>query len=218
MSGNREVTYAVDFRAGRRRNKIASSPRHPPDNETIGCSLPRIARLLALAIRFEGLLREETMQDYAELARLGRVSRARMTQIMKLLDLAPEGYPKTAAAANPSGAFGSPPSIARKQILPSPFPSLLIYGCGTGHAPARLAIKFTISPAGSNCPNNREATCINNDKRSNRSQALFIPRHPTAPGDMKLGYSLPRPVCLKVSIHFPLSRSFWSYEPGERPE
>ena len=90
MSGNQEVIYAVDFRAGRRRNKIASSPRHPPDNETIGCSIPRVARLLALAIRFEGLLREETMQDYAELARLGRVTRARMTQIMKLLDLAPD--------------------------------------------------------------------------------------------------------------------------------
>ena len=45
---------------------------------------------MALAIRFEGLLREETIRDYAELARLGRVTRARMTQIMKLLDLAPD--------------------------------------------------------------------------------------------------------------------------------
>ena len=45
---------------------------------------------MALAIRFEGLLREGTIRDYAELARLGRVTRARMTQIMKLLDLAPD--------------------------------------------------------------------------------------------------------------------------------
>ena len=30
------------------------------------------------------------MRDYAELARLSRVTRARMTQIMKLLDLAPD--------------------------------------------------------------------------------------------------------------------------------
>jgi hypothetical protein len=45
---------------------------------------------MALAIRFEGLLREETIRDYAELARLGRVTRGRMTQIMKLLDLAPD--------------------------------------------------------------------------------------------------------------------------------
>jgi hypothetical protein len=45
---------------------------------------------MALAIRFEWLRREETIRDYAELARLGRVTRARMTQIMKLLNLAPD--------------------------------------------------------------------------------------------------------------------------------
>jgi hypothetical protein len=45
---------------------------------------------MALAIRFERLLREETIPDYAELARRGRVTRARMTQIMKLLHLAPD--------------------------------------------------------------------------------------------------------------------------------
>ena len=45
---------------------------------------------MALAIRFDGMLREETIQDYAELARLGRVTRARITQIMKLRHLAPD--------------------------------------------------------------------------------------------------------------------------------
>ncbi len=45
---------------------------------------------MALAIRFEGLLRDNTIRDCAELARLGRVTRARMTQIMKLLHLAPD--------------------------------------------------------------------------------------------------------------------------------
>ena len=45
---------------------------------------------MALAIRFENLLRQATIRDYAELARLGRVTRARMTQIMKLLHLAPD--------------------------------------------------------------------------------------------------------------------------------
>src|ERR1022692_4699299 len=46
--------------------------------------LPRITRLLALAVRFEGLLQEGTVRDYADLARLGGVSRARITQIMSL--------------------------------------------------------------------------------------------------------------------------------------
>jgi hypothetical protein len=45
---------------------------------------------MALAIRFEGLVREGTIRDHAEFARRGHVTRARMTQIMKLLDLAPD--------------------------------------------------------------------------------------------------------------------------------
>lgn len=53
-------------------------------------SIPRITRLMALALRFDRLLREGAVQDYAELARLGHVTRARMTQIMGLLNLAPD--------------------------------------------------------------------------------------------------------------------------------
>ena len=93
MSDNQEITYALDFCAGRpirRENQTVSSGRQPPDGEADAGSIPRIARLMALAIRFDGLLRDETIRDYAELARLGRVTRARMTQIMKLLDLAPD--------------------------------------------------------------------------------------------------------------------------------
>ena len=87
MSGKREITYSFDL--GRQRN-VHSSPSQRSDGDVAVGSIPRIARLMALAIRFEGLVREETIQDYAELARLGRVTRARMTQIMKLLNLAPD--------------------------------------------------------------------------------------------------------------------------------
>jgi hypothetical protein len=45
---------------------------------------------MALAIRFDGLIRSGAVRDYAELARLGRVTRARITQIMNLLHLAPD--------------------------------------------------------------------------------------------------------------------------------
>ena len=45
---------------------------------------------MALAIRFDDLLRHGEVKDYAELARLGHVTRARVTQIMNLLNLAPE--------------------------------------------------------------------------------------------------------------------------------
>ena len=52
--------------------------------------VPRIARLLALAHKFQGMLDRGEVESMAELARLGRVSRARITQIMDLLLLAPE--------------------------------------------------------------------------------------------------------------------------------
>jgi hypothetical protein len=52
--------------------------------------VPRIARLMALALRFEHLVQSGTVRHYAELARLGQVSRARVTQIMNLLHLAPD--------------------------------------------------------------------------------------------------------------------------------
>jgi hypothetical protein len=51
--------------------------------------VPRIAKLMALAICFDELIREGVVADQAELARVGRVSRARVTQIMDLLNLAP---------------------------------------------------------------------------------------------------------------------------------
>ena len=93
MNDDQAITYTLDCFAGRqngRANKTLSSDRRPPSGEAAGPSISRIARLMALAIRFAGLLRNETILDYAELARLGRVTRARMTQIMKLLHLAPD--------------------------------------------------------------------------------------------------------------------------------
>jgi hypothetical protein len=90
MSGHQEVTYTLNVCAGRGdQQKSQKSPDqllpHVADH-----AVPRIARLMALAIRFEGLLRGNRIRDYAELARLGRVTRARITQIMKLLLLAPD--------------------------------------------------------------------------------------------------------------------------------
>lgn len=42
----------------------------------------------ALAIHLDELIRKGTVRDYADLARLGGVTRARITQIMNLLNLA----------------------------------------------------------------------------------------------------------------------------------
>ncbi len=51
--------------------------------------IPRISRYMALAIHFEDLIRQGVVTDYADLARLGHVTRARVTQIMNLRLLAP---------------------------------------------------------------------------------------------------------------------------------
>jgi hypothetical protein len=52
--------------------------------------VPRVARLLALAHKFQAMLDSGEVASMADLARLGRVSRARITQIMDLLMLAPD--------------------------------------------------------------------------------------------------------------------------------
>ncbi len=52
--------------------------------------IPRVARLLALAIRLEELIASGHVPDYAALARLVGVTRARVTQIANLTLLAPD--------------------------------------------------------------------------------------------------------------------------------
>ncbi|MCG3178602.1 MAG: hypothetical protein BIFFINMI_00930 [Phycisphaerae bacterium] len=51
---------------------------------------PRISKVMALAIKFDGLLQDGTVADQSELARLAHVTQPRMTQIMNLLHLAPD--------------------------------------------------------------------------------------------------------------------------------
>ena len=52
--------------------------------------LPRVAKLMALAIRFDQMLRSGEVSDTIELARLGHVTQPRMSQIMALNQLAPD--------------------------------------------------------------------------------------------------------------------------------
>ena len=84
------VTCKVHFKPGvrgRRRLRQGEAPV-PPTVEP--GHVPRLARLMALAIHFDGLIRKGAVRDYADLARFGHVTRARVTQIMNLLNLAPD--------------------------------------------------------------------------------------------------------------------------------
>ena len=82
------ITRQVQFNGGARgRKRIEKAGLRP--HVPVG-RVPRIARLMALAIRMDRLIREGHVSDYAELARMGHVSRARVTQIMNLNFLAPD--------------------------------------------------------------------------------------------------------------------------------
>jgi DNA invertase Pin-like site-specific DNA recombinase len=90
VSTDLELAYRLDTSSEGGWGRAAGEGRlDAPANGKDTC-IPRIARLIALAIRYEGLVREGAVRDYAELARLGEVTRARITQIMNLLWLAPD--------------------------------------------------------------------------------------------------------------------------------
>ncbi len=88
MTTGIQLETKVHFSSGRKgRRKMNTGPVTVPVKPG---RLPRITRMLALAHRFDRLLRESTVKDQADLARLGHVSRARVTQILNLMQLAPD--------------------------------------------------------------------------------------------------------------------------------
>jgi hypothetical protein len=82
------LTVSGAFHVARRgkRTELRSGPAADVPKGRV----PRVARLMALALKFEGLIRAGAVADQAELARLGHVTRARLTQIMNLTLLAPD--------------------------------------------------------------------------------------------------------------------------------
>ncbi len=84
------VEAEVHFRRGRRGRKHMQRGEKPQPPKVDRGRVPRLSRLMALALRFERLIRVGAVKEYADLARLGHVSRARITQIMNLLNLAPD--------------------------------------------------------------------------------------------------------------------------------
>jgi hypothetical protein len=67
-------------RVGVPRPKMPSAP----------AKLPHITKLMALAIRLEHLLATGQVKDQAEIARVAGITRARVTQIINLTNLAPD--------------------------------------------------------------------------------------------------------------------------------
>ena len=92
MTEGMKVTTAIHFKRvkkGRKVMKAGEAPEPASEPGEVG-TVPRVSRLMALAIRFDKLIQSGEVSDYAELARLGHVSRARITQVMNFLNLAPD--------------------------------------------------------------------------------------------------------------------------------
>jgi hypothetical protein len=69
--------WDVHFRAGRRgRKKGRDGVRREAK-----AGVPRLAKLMALAIRLDGLIGDGVVADQAGLSQLGHVTRARVSQI-----------------------------------------------------------------------------------------------------------------------------------------
>jgi hypothetical protein len=87
MNGQLTVTrqfHVARRNHGRKQLRGGESPAVPTGR------IPRVARLMALAIRCERLINDGVAADQSELARFGQITTARMTQIMSLLNLAPD--------------------------------------------------------------------------------------------------------------------------------
>ena len=78
-----KIEFTVPFRRVSALRTLVVEPTPEPQDRP-----PRIARLMALAHKLDALVRSGAVTGYAELARLGHISPARLTQIMVLLHLA----------------------------------------------------------------------------------------------------------------------------------
>ena len=78
--------------------------------------LPRVTQVMALAIQFQDMIQRGEAKDYADLARLGCLTRERMSQIMELVWLAPD-IQQEILEFPPSGATRFPISEVAWQLL-----------------------------------------------------------------------------------------------------
>jgi hypothetical protein len=85
-----ERSLQIEVAVKSRQKRTAGQARKEKPEAVPPARIPRIARLMALAIKFQDMVDRGEVRDYADLARLGLVSRARLTQIMNLLLLAPD--------------------------------------------------------------------------------------------------------------------------------
>jgi hypothetical protein len=87
----RTITAKLRLGRGLKAEQPASDEgAHADSSEHRRGRIPRVARLMALAIRLDGMLQRGEVRSQRELAEVARVTPARLTQILNLLHLAPD--------------------------------------------------------------------------------------------------------------------------------
>jgi len=82
------IQVGFQITSSSRGRHCVGAPR--PAKPTAPPSVPHITKLMALAIRLEHLLATGQVKDQAEIARTAGITRARVTQIINLTQLAPD--------------------------------------------------------------------------------------------------------------------------------
>jgi hypothetical protein len=80
----------ISFTRGRAGSKKIGQKRDSVPASLTEGRIPRVSRIMALTIKLGDDLLSGKLRDYADVARLGRITRARATQIMNLQHLAPD--------------------------------------------------------------------------------------------------------------------------------
>jgi hypothetical protein len=83
------IECEVHFHQRAKGRKEIRNGQEPARLTTAG-RVPRVSRLMALAVHFDKLIRAGQIDSYSEVARLGHVTRSRVCQIMNLIQLAPD--------------------------------------------------------------------------------------------------------------------------------
>ena len=89
MSATLTIEVPVDFQPIGRCGRRGVAPPEEKPSLPVG-RVPRVARLMALALRLDELVRTGQVASYSALASLGHVTRARICQILNLIQLAPD--------------------------------------------------------------------------------------------------------------------------------
>ncbi len=82
------ITRQIHFKTKARRKTLAKGAK--PVAITTPGRIPRVSKLMALAIRYDQMLNDGVVASQSDLAKLLYITQPRMTQIMNLLHLAPE--------------------------------------------------------------------------------------------------------------------------------